>query len=884
MSALKPQYERAHIYEAMFISSGPITAYLTDLIARQVEEAGLVVWFDPERDYETLAATVEIPDCTVLRYEGSFFALRHTADTHMEGERPRLLVYVPLTEEATANALAELTAPGAVMKPGSPSRNRNTRLAVVARAALGPYYSQGDLSNIVRGIEEGRLTYDDVDGTPSQGSMILARVFETAEPQEVALRFLDSDRYDSELLKRGGSEDLQALLSGTYGLPAPPDDTTAALRAHLARHALATEFLAKLHGDAPAPVAKMGAHDSVQRSASIVLVESWRRDRRRRESYADWATRVESDLDIRALGLDAGLVRDVETFSAVDELLQDAIERGLAGDPDLSSDLAASYGSIVAARLQDFWSAWPERFDEIQPRWQIIQSVLDVLASADRVEAAIRPAPTEPETLLRRYAEGDEPWCLLDTHFRGLEQLVHTFDLVHRHPNLAAAVHRARRRYMAVGGDLAERFSHALQDARFRLGSVLEQREIFSRRVAPLVSDGKTAYVLVDALRFEMAREQAGRLSREYDVMLEVAAATPPTITPVGMAALLPGAENGVGVTPAGAGAVAVQIGGSTLASRRDRIEHFSRVVPGTVAVTLEDLLTTRSKTFEARLRDASILLVTSQEIDALAEGDNILQAWYLMAHVLEQIGRLVNRLRDIGCRTIIITADHGYLFAEELEEDMKISAPGGETVDLHRRVWIGRGGAADPAYLRTPLSAAEVDGGLDMAVPWGFAIFKSPGGARAYFHGGLAPQEVAIPVLTLRPRAGAARAAAADVEWRVSLGSGKITTRFCAVTVAGQATGLMIAEPPVVRLEVRAEGQVLSSPVSATYGFSEATGDIRLRLAEGDPRSIDPDTVTLMIGAVPGGARSASIHLLDAVTGRELARPVAVALSIQEY
>lgn len=44
-----------------------------------------------------------------------------------------------------------------------------------------------------------------------------------------------------------------------------------------------------------------------------------------------------------------------------------------------------------------------------------------------------------------------------------------------------------------------------------------------------------------------------------------------------------------------------------------------------------------------------------------------------------------------------MVTADHGHLFGESLGRDRQIPAPGGETVALHRRAWVGRGGA-DPA------------------------------------------------------------------------------------------------------------------------------------------------------------------------------------------
>ncbi len=82
--------------------------------------------------------------------------------------------------------------------------------------------------------------------------------------------------------------------------------------------------------------------------------------------------------------------------------------------------------------------------------------------------------------------------------------------------------------------------------------------------------------------------------------------------------------------------------------------------------------------------------------------------------------------LADHGIKRIVLAADHGHLFGEEIGEDMKIEAPGGETADLHRRVWVGVGGTSEPSYLRTSLKALGVESDLDLATPWTLACFKS--------------------------------------------------------------------------------------------------------------------------------------------------------------
>src|SRR5437870_3903503 len=108
---------------------GIVTNYLVSLIAKQVESHRLVLWFDPEKHYEEVTAHLMIPQTTIVRFEGSFFALRHQVEPLINGlEPPRLVVYLPMLESETHHALTELEMLGSNMRPGHPSLSANTRL------------------------------------------------------------------------------------------------------------------------------------------------------------------------------------------------------------------------------------------------------------------------------------------------------------------------------------------------------------------------------------------------------------------------------------------------------------------------------------------------------------------------------------------------------------------------------------------------------------------------------------------------------------------------------------------------------------------------------------------------------------------------------------
>jgi PglZ domain len=875
--------------ETVASRTGIVSDYLRGLIAKQVDDNGLVVWFDPSRDYEQLVPSLSFDRTTVVAFKGSFFALRREIDGLLNGESPpRLVVYVPCTEEETQDALIELTSTGVVMKPGQHPWQRNTRLSVVAKAALRTSLGEEQLASIEKQVEQGQLSLPDLDGLGASASGpvgVLSRIFETSSPQEIALAMLSGPEYDERVVEKQAAGELSTVLNGTYGVALAADNGCPAMRERLATHALCTEFVAALSGSPPAQLASLKVASTEPGQAECVqLVRAWRSRRELRESYAAQAERVERGVGLAGITFEPDQIAGVETFLSLEHQIQVRIEEDLSREGMTLAAAGSEYRQLIERRLGNFWCSWPERYPEVRQRWLLIETVLNVLSTADEVQDGLKKLSGGPSVMVDKYATGEEPWCLLDTYQRRLERQSHLFDFGVEHGALEAAIARARQRYMQAGGELAERFVREIAGAHFTVPGVLKQVDIYSKTLRPCLKSGKTAYVLVDALRFEMGRELAGRLQSSHEVTLLPAMASAPTLTPIGMGSLMPEAPDGE-VVPVKASKLGLKIGETILSDRKGRLawlqQHESdRKV---VTATLEDLLPQPKKALQTALRSAELIVVTSQEIDELPEGDNIRLAHIAMDNVLLDLARLVNKLRDLGCERIVVTADHGYLFADEMDTDMKIEPPGGQTADLGRRAWIGRGGAASESYLRAPLAALGMGGELEIAVPWGFGVFMSPGGARAYFHGGMSPQEMIVPVISLTTASGGAQSTAPSIEWELVPGSRKISTRYFSVTVQGHTTELLGVEPPNVHVEVRSEGSVISTPVSASYGFVEATRDVQLRVSGEDNHQVEPNTMTLMVEALESH-RAATVYLLDAGTGRELARLDDVKISVMAY
>jgi PglZ domain len=864
------EYRTSSILVDSSMNHGAVTEHLFQLIAKQVEDRCLVVWYDPEHVYAEVAAELALPKTTIARYDGSFFQLRREVDHLLnDGQPPRLVVYVPLERTETDSALIELDCAGVIMQPRQQPAACNTRLSVLARNALKPILGEDQVAEIERQVEAGILSLADLNSLAGKGrdisTGVLTLIFGSANPQEVAVAFLHSEKYDAEIGKKDAGKELRHLLQVGFDIQLPTAESLPDWRVRLGRHVLLTDLFAALKNHVPPSLASVPVAQSTGGiDACVRLARTWRNSRDTRDNYVTAANKIEKELNLGQIELPAGPLNENETFLCVERALMSHAESEL---------LVTATTDLL--QLADYRRArfWADVMPAIQAQWALVSCATELLLEADRVGKAIKKGPTTVPELVKAYADGDEPWCKLDTHHRHMESRKYNFEFAagDDHHGLEKVIVKAEQRYSEVGSELAKLFVTRFSKAEHPIKGVMRQRDVFDTHVKPKLRDCKVAYIWVDALRFEMARELARLLEDDFELTIEPAAGTIPTITEIGMAALLPRAGQSAKVVAVGTGKLGLQIDRTVVKDRKDQVAFLKDHAGVPVFdAKLDDLLPKPSKRIKDGVQGAQLVLITSQEIDELGETDNSTQSRRQMDGVLHDLRRGVRILTELGVKTIVLAADHGHLFGEEISEDMKIEAPGGETADLHRRVWVGVGGTSEPSYLRSALSSLGVESDFDIATPWTFACFKSKGGARAYFHGGLSPQELIIPVLTIAPTGQSLAGPPTGIEWRLSPGSAKLSTRFLSVQITGSVTRLFDFEPPKVRIEVRAGKKVVSRPVSASYGFEDGTGEVKLKTALDDPKTIEPNTVTLMI-TEEFDQKTVGIYLIDASSGAEL-------------
>lgn len=875
---------------------GKMLDELARRLCKAVNDRGIVLWFDPENAYSDVLAAIAAHPLLVgsymLIHDGSHLAFRYAAEPYLNegfdgeaGDVPGLIGYIPLPRTETDSALAEIAAIGVIAEPGA-NHDLNMRLHVVAKAALKSALTPDHLDDVVRKAEKGAFNFADLDKLGgSAGSSALNLVFETSNPVDVALKLLTEPALDPQIVAKDAIPQLLVVLEDTFGFTPAESTNPTALRSALETFLLSGEYLTHLGEAVPIAFASLPRpSDDGQSKRVLDAVGRWRSDARLSASYVIAADRVQERLYIASHPIvDLNLLERIETFRVIDRWRQKAItDLLLAGPESPLLEMIQSYSG-------SFWVlATP--IEERDVRWQLLETIARLEVAATQIEKGLANHPTA-ENIAVAYTRPDQPWCELDTMQRRLEL---DFALFTPEPtlndggggtdDLELLVERARSHYRDVANHLSEAFVRGFSQAKHQIEGMLRQRDVYSEVVEPHAKRGKVAFVIVDSLRYEMARELANTTRPGWHAELTPAVGTIPTLTAVCKAALVAGANESLSLELKGTKLVPKLIGVEILdpPARRKRLEqHLGDQV---ATVDLRELTPMTEKTRTA-LAKATFVLVTSDEIDQA--GENVDNASQAIASVLDDLRRAISTLSRVGrekkhgetpIEQIVVVADHGHVFAGDLTEGQKIEPPG---PGAHRRIWIGHGGTTSEAFHRFRAKDVGLAGDLEFATPWNLSAFRS-GGGTSYFHGGLSPQELLIPVLTLKRVAVLAARAESAIVWHVSVPKNKITSRSVRIDVTGAATEMLpVPERVRIAVEVRRGNAVLSRMRNASVGI-----DIEAQVAEieRDPldhRQLLPAQLGIMLMGDDISNGPVSLHLIDVDGGIELARTTDVPLAV---
>lgn len=745
------------------------------------------VWYDAQEKYKGVLDEVEnaLNDVTLARYDGSYFELKRRLHEEDPNYEKYWLFYI--------------------------SESRNDAEWFRDIHALGRQYRVGqDIDDtpvtqfLVEHDEEIPDAYEDWgQNREVQRLAFFCVLFDTAGPDTddwVRSYLSNPEEYRETIEDNAMADAWDAQLREEYGVTAGLDPKE-----------LATQLL---FGEVAnrAPTARYDELAPDDARAAAAFCDDWQRYSP--AEYRRYAETIERDYDIAEAVIESDRVHwDATAFKGIDEGLIQLVMERLADEtyadlPDIATDL----DQTVKSRQNSFWS------NENLVDWSVPAQAVETLQQIGTVDTD-EATTLSSEELAQEYTR-DDGWWGIDSAYR--RYIAATRKTTSLYPHETTVKERVTGHYMSFLQGINRPLADILSGDP-KLGT--PQTSFYEEFADP---EKGTAIIICDGLRYELAETIKANLGRQTDFeqTLTAVSAALPSITEVGMAAHLPG-ELGLSLNDE---SFVVTCGGEVMTEKADRVERLSGA--GFEVVDMDQV---NSVSLEELTESEPVpRVVYSGTIDKLGENLDDDEAFSQVSSHVDDVERTVQRLKQAGYARFVITSDHGFLYTDELSEDLKVESP--DLAPIVKR----RFAAADsdaPLVDTDEFIDIDADALSDLGItapdlkllfPRSVACFKAQGGNMQYFHGGISLQELLVPCLTVTADE---IDESASITYDVSIPD-PITNSIISVEI--EAKSGQVAFDPAPTLEVRANinGEPVADP--ASIEISPGTNSTRVRLKQG--------------------------------------------------
>lgn len=715
------------------------SSFLNKKLIDQLNDRRVVVWYDAEGDFKTFAHSFSAPNCELLLSETSVLKARRRADevyrlmneSDNQSESKRcLLIYVSARRGTTEDEKMQDPFEVYALAGAAFGDTEDQKFDSLARQAMPEKADE-----ITRLFCEGKPDIALLDSLQNvQNHPLVKQIFNTtSEADVVALALCDVAKATAVDETPGCVEELLRLISSAVGFKPTADHRDwKTIRAKAAEYLLFSEFLFDLPGGAPDAVSAVPRAALPAKNVVYDACERMRSDFGLRESYIEFAQAVESRLRLPEIMPEDFNPGERDTFPFEERrLLSVAVEHILADDLNAAA-------SVIEKRKQSIWRQDPSR----TPAWTALERAVVLMEAVGKVADSLGKKQ-DLGSIVSSYTEGG-----LSDMDRGQRLFETAITACTEDEVLSPVIDLCRKRYREVALALQDNFLLAVQKEGWPPESVPRQTRVFNEYAGAILDRReRIVFFLVDSLRYEMGRDLGNALAGIGEVDIRHAAGVIPTVTACGMAALMPNADGMLQLVEKDGGLIPA-IGSRLLKTSSDRMKLLAETYGDRFCeTTLDDLLSSFKKNSKS-FKNRDLLVVRTQDPDAIGENLGQWRARRYLSDVIGDIATVVKSLVSAGFTRVLISADHGHMMLHEIPAGDVVKSPPGGWLENKRRCLLGSGLSGGPGTVTLKAAHLGIQGDAqEVCLPIGFRVFSDGEG---YFHGGLSLQEAVVPVIML--------------------------------------------------------------------------------------------------------------------------------------
>lgn len=277
---------------------------------------------------------------------------------------------------------------------------------------------------------------------------------------------------------------------------------------------------------------------------------------------------------------------------------------------------------------------------------------------------------------------------------------------------------------------------------------ITKQPDFFSRNVN--YAKDQLVVIISDALRYEVGMTLLEKLQADEKctATMKTMASTLPSITQYGMAALLP--HRTLELTED----YTVLVDGQKTDTLEQRQAILQKYKPDGICIQYDDIKNMTIADMKVYFAWKPVTYIYHNQIDA--RGDNPKtenEVFDACEEAVKELHNLIRRMTSANKTNFIITSDHGFLYRRrKLTESDKI-IPEAENVEaVGRRYLLSQSAITSAGVASIEIGTMmQASDNRKVTYPVGADVFKTPGSGMNYVHGGCSPQEMLIPLITVK-------------------------------------------------------------------------------------------------------------------------------------
>ena len=518
-----------------------IAEFIRESVLRpRLKQAGALVVYDADERYreqcfELAGVMVQVVDAAESSIESREAALRALLEVgHPKASLEGVLIYVPRNrpdddEQKQTDPFSLYAECGAVF----PQDDGDDYLSLCLRAK--PDHAT-EIRQVFATSPSGPsfAVIDAIGGGVSWPHLRASLRVESG--REILAALLAPSNSQSEALKEqeGWLQESLDFLRATLGLSVKTRGKTwSALADELWRYVLFSEFVFDL--PTALPNALNGVPHAPVEARPIIddVCERLRTDQKSRAIYIERAEIIEAELNLADLCSAIEDLGERDTFPFEERtFLRTAIKGIVSGDTDATRRVLTRHKSSI----------WLGK-GESQAQWELVRSGLSLVEACDDFERQLPDHARSQADLIDFYLGSLREADRLQREFE-----LAAGDFLDPHELMHEVITRARSHYRRLAERVQGVFVKHVETVGWPPSGRLANADVFDRFVADRLTENgrKVAYLMVDALRYELGVALEKLLAEDGPVELQAAYAQLPTITLVGMASLLPGARTGL--------------------------------------------------------------------------------------------------------------------------------------------------------------------------------------------------------------------------------------------------------------------------------------------------------------------------------------------------